>query len=365
MSMKVGEPATPAASVDGDALRRAASVLSEVLAEVPGPMVTIESRCEALRIGARPPRGRGPGAALMLSGVTSGPLPPTVVPWGPLVRASRSGSSFGLRLSPGELAVEREGSTSAVLEARSTSDAPDLVESRLSRYRTTATMRAEHACLLARVIGEGRGDPIDGVAVSPAGWAGTSDGERLVVVPLEEWYHGRQVVVPGRLFRAVLAFCPDDVTIDVNRRPDDPRLVRLVAFAGRDMLAIEDEVLASRFPDLREVMTVPRRPIVEVADAAELRAAMARVAPCDSVLLRRNGQLAEVVGYGAAGDAPSSPFAGSVAEPVHLRATRLLDLLDGCEGSLVLSCDDQDHEPLCLSAEDGTLRGLVSLPRVG
>ena len=365
MSKSAVTPDTPIVSVRGDALRRAVSVLRGVAAGQPGPMVTIESRHGTFRVGVRSAGDGGPDVALMLAGVTDGDLPPTVVPWESLARIPIRGAELHLRPAPGSLAVEQEGTAPAVLDARGTRDGPDLVGSRLSRYRSAGTLRADHACHLARVIGEGRGDPVDGVAVSPAGWAGTSDGEQLAVVPLEDWYHGRQVVVPGRLFRAALAFRPDCVTIEVNRRQDDPGLVRLVAFAGRDMLVLEDEAVAARFPDLREVMTEPRRAIVEVADAADLRAAMAQTGRSDSVLLRRNGKVAEVVGSGVGGGPTASPFAGSVEEPVRVRSSRLLDLLAGCEGPLVLSCDDQDHQPLCLSAGDGSLRGLRPLPTVG
>jgi len=354
--MRVIERDTPGIVITGDALLRAVAVLGAVGA----PEVTMQSRANALLLGSSWEGQDGCSTVLMISGATDGSLSPVVVQLAALEAAASSGRDCRLRLTHESLMLESDGFSLAVPDPRRPQNGPDLLASRLGPFRSNASLRADDVAALARLIAAGRGDPVDGVAVSPAGWAGTSDGAQLGVAPLVDWTHGHQIVVPGRLFRAARAFGPDEVTLEVNRRRDDARLVRLVAFAGRDMLVLEDLALASRFPDLREILTEPVQPIVVVDDTRGLRAVLVRLLSAERVLLYP-GRRPMIDGWDETGSAVSLPFEGWVREPLELHPGHLLDLLAGFRGPVELCCDDQRRQPVCVRGEDGSRRGLWPL----
>jgi hypothetical protein len=366
LGMQAVDRETPGATVGGAAMARALSIFAELEAGV----VTLQCRTHALLLGTTW-EDTGLFGAAMISGVAEGVLAPVDVRRDRFQDALAGDGDHRLRLVGDELVVDGGGVSRTVPARAGSSQTPDLLDSRLGRHRSSASIRADHACMLAGLVADGHGGSGDGIVISPDGWAGTGDGEQLAVAPLERWSNGHEIVVPGRLFRAVRGLDPDEVEVEINRRQDDPRLVRMMAFSGRDMLVVEAEAVHARFPDLREILTRPARVMVEVADADALRSALADFAHCEHVLLRPGaaggeaGGGAEVVGRSGPAPALSMPFDGVVHEAAHVRTRHFLDFLSSHHGRVELCCDDPLRQPLCGWAEDGSIRGLLALPMAG
>ncbi len=350
------EQAEPGVVVSSDELLRAVAVLSALGA----PEASLRSRSNALLVGGGRDGDEWCSVVVMVGTSARGVLAPIDVDRSVLEEAASYGRECHVWVVADTVRLDGVGFSVAVPGPRRPTTGPDLLTSRLGRSRSHVSIRPEHVGMLARITTEGAPGVLDGVVISPDGWAGTSSPQQLGVVPLLDATLGQPSVVPGRVFRAARAFGPDEVMLELDHRADGAPLARMVAFAGPDMLVVESVTLDTPAPDLRPALTDRAQPIVVVEDGRVLRSAIVRLLDGSRVRLCP-GTRACVEGWDETGAFVSVPFEGWVREPVTLRADHLLDLLTSVEGRVELCCDDQRHQLVYAWSGEGTLRALAPL----